>query len=119
MGPAMEGNGSGKGGFINNDEIKINRDWTKKPKENLSYEEIFKEVQAQHLRNMQERAMNYLLCFYGFVLVCTMAIIFLQGFKAWGFQLPPEFLKWLGGATVGEVGGLAALVYGFFFRKRQ
>jgi len=73
--------------------------------------------EREHMMQWQGTTTKFLLCAYGALLFCTMLIIFLQGFKAWGFQLESAFLHWLGGATIGEVGGLALLVYGFFFKK--
>jgi hypothetical protein len=52
------------------------------------------------------------------MLASTMLIIFLQGFRVRGFNLDATFLKWLGAVTLGEVGGLAATVYGALFRRR-
>jgi hypothetical protein len=92
-------------------------EWVREPKEALSAGEIFREVQAQHIRDMQRRGVSFLFRAYGFLIVATMAIIFLQGFRAWGFALEQDFLWWLGIAVIGEVGGLAGLVYGFFFKK--
>jgi hypothetical protein len=43
----------------------------------------------------------------------------LQGFKLWKFDLSQATLNWLGGATIGEIGGLAAMVYGSLFRKKN
>lgn len=91
--------------------------WIEESEENLNAAEFFKEVQAQHIRNMQERGVTFLFRAYGFLILATMTIIFLQGFHAWGFALDPDFLWWLGIAVLGEVSGLAALVYGFFFRR--
>jgi hypothetical protein len=47
---------------------------------------------------------------FGFSLFMTFGAIFCQGFHLWGFQLSDQFLNWLGGATVGQVGGLFAMV---------
>jgi hypothetical protein len=47
-----------------------------------------------------------LLWAYGFVIIATFTIFFLQGFQLGGFHLPDKVLLWLGGATVGEIAGL-------------
>lgn len=73
--------------------------------------------EREHMMQWQGTTTKFLLSAYGSLLFFTMLIIFLQGFKAWGFQLESAFLHWLGGTTIGEVGGLALLVYGFFFKK--
>ncbi|MBI5779634.1 MAG: hypothetical protein HZA49_09305 [Planctomycetes bacterium] len=102
--------------------------------EHLDKKEFFKEVseplqvkefssksidirEREHMMQWQGTTTKFLLSAYGALLFFTILIIFLQGFKAWGFQLESAFLHWLGGATIGEVGGLALLVYGFFFKK--
>jgi hypothetical protein len=64
---------------------------------------------------MQHHAVRFLFWAYGGLLAATIGIILLQGFRAWGFALDLGFLRWLGAATVGEVAGLAALVYGSLF----
>lgn len=51
--------------------------------------------------SQQNKIINFLLVAYGVLLCATMAIFFLQGFRAWGFSLDISLLKWLGGATVG------------------
>jgi len=38
-----------------------------------------------------------------------MAIFFFPGFHFAGFSLDPAILKWLGGATIGEIGTLPIL----------
>jgi len=64
-------------------------------------------------------AMTFLFWMYGFALASTITIIFLQGFRLGGFQLDAAFLNWLGGATVGEIGILAGMVYGGLFKQRR
>ena len=66
---------------------------------------------------LRQRGFNFLLWVYGGLLACTVAIFFLQGFGVWGFRLDDTLLQWLGGATVGEIAGLLALVYGFLFKR--
>lgn len=59
----------------------------------------------------QNRIINFLLAAYGGLLLATITIFFLQGFKAWGFALDTSLLKWLGGATIGEVAGLLTITF--------
>ncbi len=75
-------------------------------------------MENESIVNLRKGAMNFLYAAYGGILLFTMSIIYLQGFKIWGFHLEPEFLHWLGGATVGEVAGLAVLAYRFLFKKK-
>jgi hypothetical protein len=53
----------------------------------------------------------FLFAAYGFLLAATIAIFFLQGFHAWGFSLETSLLKWLGAATIGEIGGLLYITF--------
>lgn len=65
----------------------------------------------------QRIAIRFLLGTYLLLILSTLSIIFLQGFHYKNFDIDDKFLQWLGGATIGEVAGLLALVYGALFRK--
>ncbi|HTZ90176.1 MAG TPA: hypothetical protein VMA71_07540 [Alloacidobacterium sp.] len=64
------------------------------------------EAESWRLRNI---VLVFLLCAFGFLLLTTMGVYFLQGFRVYGFYLPANVLLWLGGATIGEVAGLLIL----------
>ena len=49
--------------------------------------------------------------------VACLSLFFLQGFKPMGFHLDPALMQWIGGATIGEFGMLAPIVYRGFFRS--
>ena len=66
----------------------------------------------------QVKVINFLLWAYGGLLTATMLIFFLQGFRLWGFSLDVALLRWLGGATVGEIAGLLALTFRAIFRSK-
>ncbi len=68
--------------------------------------------------NTRERIVSFLLWAYGLLLAGTMLIYFLQGFDVWGFHLDAQLLRWLGGATVGEIGGLLSLTVGHSFKRK-
>jgi hypothetical protein len=87
-------------------------------KDNLTPKEIVERATAFHTMDLQKQAVRFLFVAYGGLLASTMAVIFLQGFHFGGFQLDQTFLNWLGGATIGEVAGLAALVYGALFKNK-
>ena len=75
-------------------------------------------VATQSHLGLQRRIVTFLLWAYGFLLAATISIFFFfQGFHAWGFQLDLKVLLWLGGATVGEIGGLLLLTVRVVFRK--
>jgi hypothetical protein len=66
--------------------------------------------------DVQQQIVIFLLRAYGFLLVATMAIFFLQGFHVWGFTLEISLLRWLGGATIGEIGGLLVIAFRASFK---
>ena len=72
-------------------------------------------ISAVHVE-FQQQIITFLLWAYGFLLITTVSIIFLQGFRLWGFGLDSKFLLWLGAATVGEIGGLLALIFRSAFK---
>jgi hypothetical protein len=74
-------------------------------------------VVTEHKIALQRLIIRFLLGAYGFLLVVTMGIFVLQGFKLWGFQLDSGLMKWLGGATVGEISGLLTLTFGAVFKN--
>jgi len=84
----------------------------KSPPAELTTKEWVSAVRLESQRNI----LNFLLAAYGYLLVVTTAILFLQGFRAWGFQLDGSLLKWLGAATIGEIGGLLALTFRASFK---
>ncbi len=75
------------------------------------------EITTTHVVNQQNKIINFLLAAFGGLLLATMAIFYLQGFKSWGFSLDGALLKWLGGATIGEIAGLLTLTMGAVFKK--
>lgn len=89
----------------------------RKVESQLTVSEFIEREKALRGLGMQERAVMFLFISYGGLLLATVVIIFLQGFKVYGFQLETSLLRWLGGATVGEVAGLALLVYKALFKS--
>ncbi len=66
---------------------------------------------------LRKGAVKFIYITYGLVLAFTMTVIMFQGFTYKDFKLPDAFLHWLGGATVGEVAGLAFLAFKFLFSR--
>ena len=66
----------------------------------------------------QDKLIDFVIRAYGGLLIVTVLIIFLQGFKLWGFSLDATYLKWLGAATIGEIGGLLMLTFKAVFGRR-
>lgn len=79
---------------------------------------IATETTAANLKH-RDRVISFLLRAYGGLLTCTMLIFFLQGFKLWGFSLDYSLMRWLGGATIGEIAGLLTLAIGSVFSHHQ
>ena len=52
------------------------------------------------------------------MLAASVLIFLLQGFCVWGFKLSETVLKFVGAATIGEVGGLLALTFRAVFVKK-
>lgn len=74
-------------------------------------------VKTQSQIALQHRIVGFLLWAYGCLLFGTMATFFLQGFHLFGFSLDLKVLLWLGGATIGEIGGLLLLTARVVFRR--
>ncbi|MCI0487942.1 MAG: hypothetical protein L0229_15225 [Blastocatellia bacterium] len=87
--------------------------------ERLSVEEFIKREQALSDIALREKALNFLIRAFGVLLICTILIIIFQGFHIGGFSLEPDFLKWLGIATVGEVATLLTIAIGSLFKRRS
>ena len=64
----------------------------------------------------KRQVITYLHWIYGFLIVVTVIVIFLEGFHFRGFALPAAYFSWLGGATIGAVGGLLMLSYRSLFK---
>src|SRR5712691_1535347 len=97
----------------NDTPIPLSKESTQRltPKEYIEHEEAMSNIA------LREHAASFLFKAYASLLAASVLIIFLQGFQIWGFMLDAGFLNWLCAATIGEVAGLAALVYGALFRK--
>jgi len=73
---------------------------------------------TEHTIDLQKQIVAFLLRAYGLLLIATVAIFIFQGFGLWGFKLPESVLKYIGGATIGEIGGLVTLtIRGVFVKK--
>jgi hypothetical protein len=51
--------------------------------------------------------------------VSGLAMFLMQGFHTLEFHLEKEEMRWIGGATVGSLGGLITTVVGALFRKQR
>lgn len=64
---------------------------------------------------LRERAFNAILWGYGLVLIPVLVMLFLQGFRAWGFNLPEKLVYGLAIAVIGEIAGFTYIVLRFLF----
>lgn len=87
--------------------------------QSLTPKEFMEREEAIHIRAMRERTTIFTLRIYGLLVISTIIIILLQGFKVRGFNLESNFLDWLGRTIIGEIVILAGLVYNFFFKKNK
>jgi hypothetical protein len=71
---------------------------------------------ANHKFDLQKHVVRFLLPAYGALLAGAVLIYLLQGFALWGFNLSEMDLKFVGGATIGCVGGLLTLTFRTVFR---
>lgn len=102
------------------DTVKIVSETLKKGKpEKVTVQEYIWREQALSDISLREKMINFLFQMYRFLVFSTVGIIILQGFNLWGFNLDPDFLRWLGGATIGEIGILAGVAYRALFRKGE
>jgi hypothetical protein len=72
--------------------------------------------QQEHINSLQRFITYCSVIVFSVSIISTLALIFLIGFKA--VSLPDSFLNWLGGATIGELGGLLLIVYKSVFSKK-
>ena len=75
------------------------------------------QVETFTVIGLRDRAATFLFRTYAALITVTMGIFLLQGFHLWGFNLDLSLLKWLGGAVVGEIAGLALMVFSFLFER--
>jgi hypothetical protein len=85
----------------------------------LSPKEFVERVEVFSVLTLRDRATTFLFRIYTALIITTLGIFLLQGFHLWGFNLDLSLLHWLGGAVIGEVAGLAVMVYGFLFQKEN
>lgn len=68
---------------------------------------------------LRQRAFNAVLCGYAIVLIPILAMLFLQGFHAWGFNLPEKLVYGLAGTVIGEIAGFTYIVLRFLFPRHK
>lgn len=74
----------------------------------LTAEEFIKREYTLSEIRIKERIVTFLLVFYGVAIVATFFLFYLRGFGLLSLSLTE--MKWLGGAVIGELAGLFAIV---------
>ena len=74
-------------------------------------------AKTEHEIVLQKQIITFLLWAYGGLLTASVTIFVLQGFAVGGFKLSETVLMFIGGATLGEIGGLLALTFHSVFKK--
>jgi len=64
----------------------------------------------------KDKAVKWTLTVFAATLFCTFGIYLLEGFNVMGFSLPGPLLKSLEWSTVGQMAGLATVVFRFLFK---
>lgn len=73
---------------------------------------------TEHTIDLQKHIVRFLLRAYGALLAASVLIFLLQGFAVGGFKLSETVLKFIGAATIGEIGGLLTLTVRAVFVKK-
>lgn len=90
----------------------------REPPQVVSIKEFIETEEALFEMWLKKIAIIFLFVIYAGALAATFLLFFCQGFRWYGFNLNSTVLSRLGIATIGEVAGLALLVYGSLFRRR-
>ena len=85
----------------------------------LSVKDWVTKVTTDHTINLQKRIVSLLLRVYGALLAASILIFLLQGLSLWGFKLSETVLKFVGAATLGEIGGLLTHTIRAVFGKKR
>ncbi|KPJ51309.1 hypothetical protein AMJ40_00455 [candidate division TA06 bacterium DG_26] len=81
----------------------------------LTVEEFVKREYALSEIRIKEKIVLFLLIFYGAAIGATFLLFYLRGFGL--ISLSTTEMKWLGGAVIGELAGLFAIVVKSVFPK--
>ena len=91
----------------------------KAPPQCLNVKDWVESVRVLRELKMQRQLVSFLLISVGILTAATLALFFLQGFHIAGFDLGSNISLWLGPNLFGEIGALALMVYGYYFRRNH
>src|SRR5580700_10520192 len=83
----------------------------------LTIKEWATKATVEHNIGLQKQIVSFLVRAYGSLLAASVGIFLLQGFGIAGFKLSETVLRYVGAATIGEIGGLLALTFRAVFMK--
>jgi hypothetical protein len=84
----------------------------------LTIKEWATKATVEHNIGLQKQIVSFLVRAYGSLLAASVATFLLQGFGIGGFKLSETVLRYVGAATIGEIGGLLALTFRAVFMKK-
>ena len=90
--------------------------------EALERKRLALELDLRRKRALQDLQIQKFLVYFACVTLgasclTTLVIFVLQGFHTAGFDLDKSLMHWMGGATLGSIGGLAMIVYKRLIRQ--
>ena len=96
--------------------VKIRETFSKLPPDTLERKRLALGLNLERKRELQNLAIQKFLVYFacltlGACCLTTLAMFVFQGFHTAGFNLDKSLMHWMGGATIGSIGGLATIVY--------
>jgi hypothetical protein len=100
----------------NDAPIEIHRTTHKLTPEALERKRLALELDLRRKRALQDLQIQEFLVYFpcltlGASCLTTLVMFVLQGFHTAGFDLDKSLMHWMGGATIGSIGGRAMIVY--------
>jgi hypothetical protein len=92
--------------------------WSQRQREDQRLRYSIERLRARHRIEMQRFLAKFICGALGLACAAAFVLFYLQGFQGSGFRLESSLMHWIGAATIGALAGLAAAVYGAFFRKK-
>lgn len=85
-------------------------------REALELKRLALALDLERRKQLQDLAIQKFLVYFpcltlGICCLITLALFVFQGFHTAGFSLDQSLMHWMGGATIGAIGGLAMIVY--------
>lgn len=72
-----------------------------------------------HRMKLQRELVRFACRTYGATCIAAIILFYLQGFHLFGFWLDSRAMYWIGGTTIGAIGGLTATICKDVFQPRS